>query len=192
MQRKLGGDVRFDGVVSGYVYEAKVFGQQSNYVETAISLDWRGLLNARLSVAFDSYGSGHTAAAVELKGRYPVSDVLDLTSGLGVDQMAAVTSYDVAYWELGLRYFCGAHTVVDLRYVDKASTYELLGGAELARFTAAAVSARAVILISIGFLAVANSRPVVHVLDEPRGRMARYIGIEESSWPCRVARGTPF
>lgn len=52
-QRKLGGDFRLDGAVSAYVYATKVFGQRADYVETSTSLDWRELLNARLSVAFD-------------------------------------------------------------------------------------------------------------------------------------------
>ena len=150
-QTTVAGDFRFDAVLSGYVYDAKVFADDADYVETSASIDWRGLLSARISVAFDNYGGGHTTAAGELKGRYPVTDVLDITSGVGVDELAAVTAYDVIYWNLGLSYYLGKHVVADLRYVDNVYMNEVHSAATKSRFSAAEVSGRAVLSISIGF-----------------------------------------
>lgn len=151
IQRGLPGGLRIDAVVSGYVYEAEVFGEAADYVETSLSLDWRGLVTARGSVAFDSYGSSHTTAAAELKARYPVSDVLDLGVGVGYDALAKATTYDVAYWNVGLSYFIGEHVVADLRYVDNTYCNELVGPHVVDRFAPAEVGARAVLSISVGF-----------------------------------------
>lgn len=150
-QRMLPGGLRVDAVVSGYLYEAEVFGERADYVETAASIDWRGLLSARLSAAFDSYGSSHNTVAGELKGRYPLSDVLELTAGVGFDHLAEVTTYDVVYWNAGLSWFIGTHVVADLRYVDNAYVDEVLGPGVVDRFAPAEVSSRAVLSISVGF-----------------------------------------
>jgi len=150
-QTTLAGDWRFDAVLSGYVYEAEVFGRNADYFETSASVDWRGLLSARLSVAADSYGSGHVTAAGEVKGRYPLSDVVDFTCGAGFDNLAAVTTYDVVYWNVGLSYFLGAHVVVDLRYADNAYINEVHSGDAEEHFARAEVGGRALLSISVGF-----------------------------------------
>lgn len=151
VQHALPGGLRVDAVVSGYVYEAEVFGESADYVETALSLDWRGMVTARGSVAFDSYGSGHMTAAGELKARYPLTDVLDVGIGVGYDALAKATTYDVAYWNVGLSYFIGAHVVADLRYVDNAYLNEVVGPGVVDRFAPAEVGARAVLSLSVGF-----------------------------------------
>ncbi len=151
VQHTVAGDFRFDAVLSGYVYDADVFGTNANYVETSASVDWRGLLGARFSVAFDSYGAGHTTKAAELKGRYPLTDVLDFTAGAGFDDLAMVTTYDVVYWNAGFSYFIGAHAVIDLRYVDNVYINEVHGPGVVDRFVTAEVASRAVLSISVGF-----------------------------------------
>lgn len=151
VQKTLPGGFRLDAVLSGYIYEAEVFGERADYVETSASIDWRGLLSARVSAAFDSYGSSHNTVAGELKGRYPLSDVLELTAGAGFDHLAKVSTYDVVYWNVGLSYFIGAHVVADLRYVDNAYVNEISGPDVADRFAPAEVSARAVLSISVGF-----------------------------------------
>lgn len=150
-QTTVASDFRFDTVLSGYVYESELFGQNGDYLETSASLDWRGLLSARVSFAADTYGSGHDTAAVEVKGRYPVTDVLDISGGVGYDTMAHVTTYDVLYWNAGLSYFLGAHVVLDLRYVDNGYTREVHGDATAQRWAQAEVGSRAVLSISVGF-----------------------------------------
>ncbi len=151
VQRALPGGLRLDAVLSAYVYEAEVFGESGDYVETSVSLDWRGLVTARGSVAFDSYGASHNAVAGEVKGRYPLSDVLDATVGIGYDGLAKVTSYDVVYWNAGLSYFIGRHVVADLRYVDNVYFNEISDPGVHDRFAGAEVNARVVFSLSVGF-----------------------------------------
>jgi len=151
VQRALGGGFRLDAVVSGYLYEADVFGESADYVETSMSLDWRGLLTARVSAAFDSYGSSHTSAAGEFKARYPLSDIVDVSAGAGFDELGEVTTYDVLYWNAGLSYFIGSHVVADLRYVDSAYFNEVSGPGVIDRFGSAEAGARVVFSISVGF-----------------------------------------
>jgi uncharacterized protein (TIGR02001 family) len=151
VQRRFGDDVQLDGVLSGYLYESPVFGRNANYSEVTVSADWRGLVTGRLSVAYDSYGSGHSSATGEFTGRYPVSDVLEITGGAGFSEMVDVTGYDVMFWSIGLRYFLGGHVVVDMRYVDNVHLTEAHDVQAGLRFEQAEVSGRAVLSISIGY-----------------------------------------
>jgi uncharacterized protein (TIGR02001 family) len=151
VQRNLSADVRVEAVVSGYIYDAQVFGRNVDYAETTLGIDWRNLLSARLSAAFDSYGSKETTFNAELEGRYPLNDVAELVAALGYDAITLVTDYDVVYWNVGLRYFLGAHVVAELRYFDDAYVNEFHRGGRDSPFSAAETSGRTVFSISIGF-----------------------------------------
>ncbi len=143
--------MQLNGVLSGYLYESAVFGHNANYSEVTLSADCRDLISGQLSIAYDSYGSGHNSATGEITARYPLSDVFEITGGAGFSKMAKVTGYDVMFWNIGLRYFLGAHVVVDMRYVDNVYFNEVHGSQAGLRFEEAEISGRAVISISLGY-----------------------------------------
>ena len=123
-RRELTADLRLDVVAVGYLYDRPALGRRADYAETALSLTWKELVTLRASTAFNTYGSSVATGNLEWSGRYPLSDILEITGGMGFDGVVLVTDYDVIYWHAGARYFLGQHLVVDLSYLDKAWTRE--------------------------------------------------------------------
>ncbi|MBX9606054.1 MAG: hypothetical protein K2Y51_07505 [Gammaproteobacteria bacterium] len=150
-QRQLAPDLRLDAVLSGYIYDANVFGRNADYSEVSLALDWRRLLGARVAAAFDSYGGAATTPSAELTARYPLTDVCDLVASAGFDNLARATSYDVGWWSAGARYFIGRYLVAELRYLDQRYVNEIHLPQGESRFAAAEIGPRAQFSLSVGF-----------------------------------------
>jgi len=118
---KLSDDWRLDGQWSRYLYDGKIFGLPSDYNDMSLFVHFRDVLSASVSFSEDYYQRGHAAANYELTGRYPVTDFLELSSGVGYTQAKQALEYDYLYWNAGVSGFYKFVTL-DLRYVHAVDT----------------------------------------------------------------------
>jgi hypothetical protein len=111
-----------------------VYGIDSDYNDYSLMLHYRDLLSARFSYADDFYGRGDEAVDVELSGRYPIMERLELSLGVGYNELNSVmatgsavssqadvpsTVHQTIYWNVGLTWFVDRFTF-DIRYLDAA------------------------------------------------------------------------
>ncbi len=116
---KLADDWRFDTAVSRYLFVGKLFGQASDYNEYSASLHYSDLLSARVDVADNLYNRNHAAINYEVSGRYPITDSIQFSAGLGYFSGKPAVEYDALYWNLGFTWFV-SYLAIDARYVDYA------------------------------------------------------------------------
>jgi uncharacterized protein (TIGR02001 family) len=113
---KLTDDWRVDVQWLRYLYDGKIFGRQADYNEFYLFLHYRDLLTLRASVSDDFYGQNKVTSDYELTARYPLTDYLEVSSGVGYSQVEKVLEYDYLYWNAGVtgRY---KFVLADLRYM---------------------------------------------------------------------------
>jgi uncharacterized protein (TIGR02001 family) len=132
---KLAEDWRLDSSVARYIYDAHLFGKNSDYNEYSVSLHFRDLITTRIAVADDAYHQGKTVLDYEVSGRYPVLKNVQISTGLGYnnldpdiasDSPGSADSYTnhkekyyTLYWNVGLTWFVKNYAL-DIRYVDAA------------------------------------------------------------------------
>jgi uncharacterized protein (TIGR02001 family) len=118
---KLTDDWRVDVQWSRYLYDGKIFGRQADYNEFYIFLHYRDLLTLRASVSDNFYNQNAVTGDYELTARYPLTDYLEVSSGVGYSQVEKVLEYDYLYWNTGItaRYKFFA---ADLRYMHAFET----------------------------------------------------------------------
>lgn len=114
---KLADDWRLDASVSRYIFAGDIFGRYSDYNEYSLQLHFADLMSARFAAADDLYHRGDAAFDYELTGRYPLTESLEASAGLGYYAAQPVLEYDSLYWNAGITWFFG-YGSVDLRYVD--------------------------------------------------------------------------
>lgn len=114
----LGESWRAELEAMGYLYDGRVFGQDSNYAELYAALNFRELLTARVGFAPNAYQRHADTLDYELQGRYDLLDNLRLSAGLGYYQAGALLEYDYFYWNAGLTWYPCRYVAADLRYVD--------------------------------------------------------------------------
>jgi uncharacterized protein (TIGR02001 family) len=114
---KLGEDWRLDASVARYVYAGDLFGQSSDYNEYSLSLHFSDLVSFRFGYADNFYHRGHAAYDYEISGRYPVTETIEVSAGLGYNDAAPTLEYNSLYWNAGFTWYF-EYGSLDLRYVD--------------------------------------------------------------------------
>ncbi|MFO1417505.1 MAG: TorF family putative porin [Methylotetracoccus sp.] len=114
---KLADDWRIDAAVSRYIFAGDIFGRYSDYNEYSLQAHFADLISVRFAAADDLYHRGQPAFDYELTGRYPLTETLEASAGLGYYAARPVLEYDSLYWNAGITWFFG-YGSVDLRYVD--------------------------------------------------------------------------
>lgn len=112
---------RMDLQWTRYLYDGKIFGEDSDYNEFYGLLHYRDLFTARVSFSENFYNRNHAAADFELTGRYPLTDWLEFSSGVGYSLTKDSIEYDYLYWNAGLSAYY-KFVVLDFRYMDAHHT----------------------------------------------------------------------
>jgi uncharacterized protein (TIGR02001 family) len=123
---KLSDDWRFDAQWTRYLYDGDIFNNQSDYNEFYLMLHYNDIFTVRASFSDDYYNQGHVSGDYELTGRYPLTDALELSTGIGYSQIEKILEYNTLYWNTGLTYYT-QYAAIDLRYLQAvAATDEVL------------------------------------------------------------------
>ena len=113
---KLSDDWRFDAQWTRYLYDGDIFSNQSDYNEFYLLLHYNDVFTVRASFSDDYYNQGHVSGDYELTGRYPLTDALEFSTGIGYSQIEKILEYDTLYWNAGLTYYT-RYAAIDLRYL---------------------------------------------------------------------------
>ncbi len=114
---------RLDMQWTRYLYDGKIFGKNSDYNEFYWLLHYSDLFTGRVSFSENYYNRNHAAGYFELTGRYPLTDWLEFSSGVGYSLTKDAIEYDYLYWNTGLSVYY-KHVVLDFRYLDAHITRE--------------------------------------------------------------------
>lgn len=109
---------RAELLTSAYVYDYKLYGKASDYVEFSAALHFKDNISARLFVAPDAYQRHAKIITYELNYRRDLLDTLQLSTGLGYSQAIALFGQDYFYWNAGFSWFVTQYLALDMRYVD--------------------------------------------------------------------------
>jgi uncharacterized protein (TIGR02001 family) len=145
---KLTDDWHADVQWTRYLYDGKIFGRDSDYNEFYLFLHYRDLLTLRASISDSFYGSDVVSGDYELTVRYPLTEYLEVSSGVGYLQAKKVLGWDYLYWNVGItgRYkFISA----DLRYVESAWTTDFFKTSW--DYAPDSINARLVFSLTVGF-----------------------------------------
>ena len=104
--------------VSGYIYNDKIFEQNSDYAEFSATLHYQDWLSGKISVAPNAYQRHATVPSYELNYRRDILDTLQFSGGLGYSQAGVLLEQDYFYWNLGVSWFVTSYLTLDARYVD--------------------------------------------------------------------------
>jgi uncharacterized protein (TIGR02001 family) len=150
--RSLSDDWRLDLRYTRYLYDANIFGKKSDFNEYYLFIHYRDLLSANISFSEDYYNRGKSAQSYELTGRYPLTDYLQISSGVGYSKTKKTLEHDYLYWNAGL-IFSYKFASLDFRYVDAAETANNQGNSSGNRFAYVpeVLKSYFVFTISIGF-----------------------------------------
>lgn len=143
---------RMDVQWSRYLYDGKVFGHDADYNEFYGFLHYKDLFTGKFAVSDDFYQLGNYALDCELTGRYPLTDKLEFSAGMGYHYTRAALGSDYPYWNIGLSYFYQPFAF-DLRYIDSSETNinHALEEALHSRYDPTLVDASIVFSVSVGF-----------------------------------------
>ncbi len=119
----LSDDWRMDVQWTHYFYNGDIFGHQSDYNEYYFFLHFREIFSASVSFSEDYYNQGHSSAEYELTGRYPITDTLQFSTGIGYSAVEEVLEYDNLHWNAGLTYYY-EFIALDFRYQESAEMTE--------------------------------------------------------------------
>lgn len=131
-----------------YLYDGKIFGRQADYNEFQFLLHYHDLLTVRASVSDDFYGQEKVTGDYEATIRFPITDYLEISSGIGYSQVEQVLEYDYLYWNAG---FTARHKFIaaDLRYMQ---SYEITVADETSwRYDPEFLHPTVVFSLSVGF-----------------------------------------
>jgi len=95
-------DWRLDVQWTRYFYDGDIFGHHADYNEFNLLLHYLDLFTVRTSFSEDLYDQGHASGDYELTGRYPITDMFELSTSLGYSQVKKTLEYDYLYWNVGL------------------------------------------------------------------------------------------
>ena len=110
--------------ISGYFFNDRVNGSNASYGEGAVQLAYRDIGSVQFNIAPDYYGTGATVPSYELELRYPISDTIEVSSGLGYQASRNALNYDGIYSNIGIAWFILPNLTLDLRYHDLDETNE--------------------------------------------------------------------
>lgn len=111
-------DWKTELLVTGYVFNGKVFADDADYAEFYAALHYQDWFSGRVSVAPDAYQRNVTVLNYELNYRRDIFDTLQFSAGLGYYQAGALLEKDYFYWNAGVSWFLTSYMVLDIRYVD--------------------------------------------------------------------------
>lgn len=120
-------DWRLDMQWNRYFYDGQISGQFSDYNEFYWLLHYSDLITVKTSFSDDFYHRGHVAGDMEFSGRYPLTDWLEFSSGVGYTFSSDALEYDFLYWNSGVSVYF-KHVVLDFRYMDAKLTNESVDG----------------------------------------------------------------
>lgn len=104
--------------LAGYFFDDKVNNVNANYGEGAARLAYRDIGSLQVSIAPDYYGTGEAVPSCEVELRYPLSDTIEVSGGLGYQASRAALNYDNIYSNFGISWFLLPRLTLDLRYHD--------------------------------------------------------------------------
>jgi uncharacterized protein (TIGR02001 family) len=130
-------DWQIAALVAGHVFDQKIkdyyadyYGYEhvnkynANYGDAALRLDYRDLASVQVNLSPDYYGSGATVLAYEAELRYPLSDIFEVSGGLGYQTSRNALNQDDLYADVGIAWFVSPRVTLDLRYHDQHSVNE--------------------------------------------------------------------
>lgn len=145
-------DWRMDLQWTRYLYDGKIYGQDSDYNEYYWLLHYSDLFTGRVSFSENFYNRNHAAADFEITGRYPLTDWLLFSSGAGYSLTKDSIEYDYLYWNAGLSAYYKI-VVLDFRYMDAYHTRQAVldDHKNYERQYPEAIDATFVFTITVGF-----------------------------------------
>ncbi|MGR8936117.1 MAG: TorF family putative porin [Gammaproteobacteria bacterium] len=145
----LSDDWQADAFIARYFYDGKLFGQYSDYNELNALINFRDLASLRIGWSEDLYHRGHAAPDYELTLRYPFTDTLEASAGVGFSDTLQALHYRYLYWNAGISWFFSFGSM-DLRYVQ-ASQSGHSATLQQVHFEPKVLDSNAVFSLSIGF-----------------------------------------
>lgn len=110
-------DWRMDIQWTRYLYDGKIFGREADYNEFYLFVHYRDMLTLRAGVSDNYYHQSAVTGDYEATVRYPITDYLQISSGVGYSQVEKVLEYDYLYWNAGLTAYY-KFISADLRYLQ--------------------------------------------------------------------------
>lgn len=90
-------DFRAELQISRYIFNDKIFGRYSDYNDYSAAIHYRDLMSFRVYFADNAYNRDNPFTTVELTGRHPISEDLEVSAGAGYNEAASVLEYNSAY-----------------------------------------------------------------------------------------------
>ena len=85
-----------------YLYDGKIFGREADYNEFYLFLHYRDLFTFRAGISDNFYNQDAITGDYEVTVRYPLTEYLEVSSGVGYSQVETVLEYDYLYWNTGI------------------------------------------------------------------------------------------
>lgn len=142
-------DWSVDTTLTRYLYDGKIFGRNSDYNKLNLQVDFQETVSARVAWSDSFYNRGVSAWDYELLGRYPLTDVLEVSAGLGVNKANEVFEYNYWYGNAGVSWFYRS-VAIDIRYA-MARKFDEIHVEEDQLISPQNVENELVLSISVGF-----------------------------------------
>ncbi len=110
---------RAELISTGYIYNGTVMGGNYDYAEIYSRLLYKDIVSMRLGIAPNSYGYDLTNVNFDAQVRYPLTDVIEFSAGLGYDHYSIVSEYSIIHWNAGVQWNIGNHVALELRYFGR-------------------------------------------------------------------------
>lgn len=112
----LSDDWRANVAWTRYIYDGKIFGQVADYNEFYFFLHFRDLLTANVNFSENGYNQNHMSFSTEITGRYPITDAVEISGGVGFNKQKKILEYDYVYWNSGVTVHFSRNIGIDIRY----------------------------------------------------------------------------
>lgn len=112
----LSDDWRANVAWTRYIYDGKIFDRVADYNEFYFFLHFRDLLTANVNFSENGYNQNHMSFSTEITGRYPISDAVEISGGVGFNKQKKILEYDYVYWNSGVTVHFSRNIGIDIRY----------------------------------------------------------------------------
>jgi uncharacterized protein (TIGR02001 family) len=102
--------------VAGYLFDGEVQNTNASYAEAAVRLAYRDIVSMQVNIAPDYYGTGSTVPSYEIGLSCPLSDVVEVSGGIGYQASRDALDYDGLYSNVGVAWFILPNLTLDIRY----------------------------------------------------------------------------
>ncbi len=148
---ELSNDWRFELQWLRYLYDDRIFGAVADYNLFSATLNYQDLITASVSISDDLYQQDESTSYYQVTGRYPVTDSVEVSSGVGYSLTRDALEYDYLYWNAGFTWF-HPYGSLDFRYVQSKFLREIeLDDQSKWQFDPHEIDAKFVFTISFGF-----------------------------------------